>query len=237
MKVKDLIYRIQSLYNKGLPSDDNRLSNRLIYNKFLTIRSKLISQEVKKKQRLSRWNYHTIPCIELIEVTSHECPCLPPVGCAVLRSKHKLPKPLSGLNGHIIESVTTIDKSIRIDETTLTAVKYQKGNKYTANKLSFYIHNDYLYINTPTDIRVVTLTGLFEDPTEVKLFENFCKENNCKDCDNQDCIDYLEEEFPIDQDMIETMIEVSLQELINIFRQGLEDYTSDSKSVNNSSGK
>lgn len=228
MKIEELVYRIQSLYSKGVASDDSRLSNRLIYNKLLTVRARLISQEIKKKQRLSRWNYHTLPCIELIEVSSHECPCLPPVGCAVLRSRHKLPKPISGLNGHIIESVMTIDRSIKIDETTPIAVNYQKGNKYTSNKLSFYIHNDYIYINTPTKIRIVTLTGLFEDPMEVENFTNFCKQTNCEDCNNE-CLDILDKEFPIDNDLIDTLIELSLQELLQIFGQGKNDIHNDSK--------
>lgn len=228
MKVEDLVFRIQALYSQGVQSDDSRLSNRLIYNKLLTVRSKLISQEVKKKQRLSRWNYQNIPCIELIEVPAHECPCLPPVGCNVLRSKYKLPKPISGLNGHIIESVTTIDRQTKIDETTPTSFKYQRGNKFTANKLSFYIHNDYIYINTPTKIRVVTLTGLFEDPTEVSNFKDYCKQE-CKDCNNNDCVDYMEQEFTIDNDMIDTLIELSLQELIGIFRRGINDNINDGK--------
>lgn len=232
MKIEELIYRVQSLYSKGVPSDDSRLSNRLIYNKLLTVRSRLISAENKKKQRISRWNYQTISCLELIEVAGHDCPCLPPVGCNVLRSKYKLPKPINGLNGHIIESVMTVDRSIKLSETTPTAVKYQSGNKYTNNSLTYYIHNDYLYINTPTKIRLLTLTGLFEDPIEVEKFTNYCKEIDCKDCDKTDCIDYLSQEFPIENDMIDALIELSLQELIQIFRQGNNDMYNDSRESN-----
>ena len=98
MKIGEIVQRVQSLYSKGVHSDDSRLSARHIYNKLLTVRARLISQEAKKKQKISQWNYQTISCIELIKVPAHECPCLPPIGCDMLRSKYKLPKPLSGLS-------------------------------------------------------------------------------------------------------------------------------------------
>ena len=33
MKIGEIVTRVQSLYSKGVASDDSRLSNRLIYNK------------------------------------------------------------------------------------------------------------------------------------------------------------------------------------------------------------
>ena len=41
MLVKELVQRIQSLYSKGVQSDDTRLSSPHIYNKLITVRSKL----------------------------------------------------------------------------------------------------------------------------------------------------------------------------------------------------
>ena len=74
MKIGEIVTRIQSLYSKGVASDDSRLSNRLIYNKMLTVRSRLVVEQAKKKQRISRWNYQTISCIELIEVSTADLP-------------------------------------------------------------------------------------------------------------------------------------------------------------------
>ena len=33
----------------------------------------------------------------IIEAEKHECPCIVSYGCAILRSKYKIPKPLTGL--------------------------------------------------------------------------------------------------------------------------------------------
>lgn len=224
MKVNEIIQRVQSLYSKGVASDDSRLSNRHIYNKLLTVRARLISQEAKKKQKISQWNYQSIPCMQLVKVPTSECPCLPPTGCEILRSKYKIPKPLSGLSGNLIQSVTTIDRSIKINEITLNAIKSLGGNKYSKATLRFFIENGYLYISTPTNIEYIKVIGLFEDPIEVKQYENYCEE--CKECDS--CIDYGEEEFPIDDDMLDTLLELTIQELVILFGQAQQDLTNDS---------
>ena len=226
MKIGEIIQRIQSLYSKGVHSDDSRLMQRHIYNKLLTTRAKLISEQAKKKQRVSQWNYQVISCIELIKVPAHECPCLPPIGCDILRSKYKLPKPLSGLSNSLIQTVTTIDRSQKLNEISMNAVKSIAGNKFTPKSINYFIEEGYLYVTTPTKIEFVRVVGLFEDPIAAKQYETFCKEN-CLDC-QEDCIDYQEEEFPIDNDMIDTLIEFTVQELVILFSQSAQDETNNS---------
>lgn len=225
MKIKEIIQRIQSLYSKGVQSDDTRLSNRHIYNVLMSVRSTLITQQINKKQGISAWNYSVLPCVELIEVSAVQCPCIPQIGCKILRSKNKLPNPLSGLNGHIIHSVTTVDRSMKIDEVKLNAINYQKGNKYTSKKLFYFIDSGYLYISTPTSIRVLTVTALFENPIEAQKFNS-----NSSVCESSSrtCIDFLEEEFPIDVDLETTLIQMAGQELLQVF-QPLEDTTSNTR--------
>lgn len=224
MLVKELIQRVQSLYSKGVQSDDARLSSRHIYNKLLSVRARVVSQEAKKKQKISQFNYQTIFCVELIKIPAHECPCIPPLGCDILRSKYPLPKPLSGLSGNLIESVTSIDRRIKIDEMAMNAVRSQKGNKYTAEKTNYFIQNKHIYIITPTKIEVVSITALFEDPLEVAKYIGYC---DCTDC--KKCIDFLEETFPLDNDLVDAVIELSLNELLSIFSQAQEDATNNTR--------
>lgn len=223
MKISEIIQRVQSLYSKGVQSDDSRLSNRHIYNKLVSVRNRLMSQKVNKNQKLSQWSYQPIPCIELIKAPIHECPCVPKGNCVVLRSKYKLPKPIPSIEKDVIQSVTTLDGSIKFDPTTFENEKYAKGNKYTSNKPEFYIRDEYLYITYYKALEVVTLTGIFSDPLEVYNFPSFCGET-CKDCES-----FLDKNFYIDSDLVEPMIEISLQELINIYSQMREDQTNDSR--------
>lgn len=226
MTVKEIIQRVLNLYSKGTPSDDARLTERHVYNKLLTVRSRLITQELNRRRKVSNWNYQVLPCVELIEVPLHECPCLPDVGCKILRTKHKLPKPLVNHSTHIISNVSSIDGSITYSETTFENKKYSRGYKYGKIKPDFYVRNGYIYITYRQGPRIITITGLFEDPVEVESFPSYCSEHNNQP--NVQCYSILDTEFPIEADMIDVMIELSIQELVNMFSQIPEDRSNNS---------
>lgn len=210
MVVKELIQRVQALYSRGVESDDTRLRSRLIYNKLLSVRSKLLTQKINKKQKISSWDYQTLPCIELVKSKGHSCD-LPSTTCGILVSKSKLPRPLQHLSGHLIKSVTTIDRQIKIDEIKNNQAIYLKGNKYTSNKPCYFIEDGFLYVTSLPKIRVVSLIGVFEDLEEVLDFNN------------ESGKPMLDQEFPIDSGLIEPLIELTVQELISIFVQMKED--------------
>jgi len=230
MLVREVIQRIQSLYSRGVQSDDSRLSDRHIYNKMITIRSKLLSQDINKKQKVSQWNYQTIPCVELVVVPRHECDCLPPIGCNIYKSKYKLPETLTGLTHHIIQSVTSIDGSIIYSESSWKENKYKSGNKYTSFKPDFYIRNGYLYITDKGGPKIISVTGLFEDPLTASEYENYCNQN-CTDC--EDCESPLDKEFPLDLDKIDTLVEMCINELLVVFGNSIEDMTNNTRDEQN----
>ena len=228
MIIGEIIQRVQSLYSKGVQSDDSRLTTRHIYNKMLTVRAKLISQEAKKKQKVNQWNYQTLPCIELEKAPIHECPCLPPIGCKILKTKHPLPKPLSNLDNHLIQSVTSLDGEVLYSEVGWVEKKYKSSNKYTSAKPDYYIRNRYLYLTHKNGPKIITVTGLFEDPIEVSNYPSFCEED-CTTEDCKDCTSPIDKEFPIDNDMVDTLIEMSVNELLVLFSQGKEDISNNTR--------
>lgn len=230
MTVGEIIQRIQSLYSKGVQSDDSRLTSRHIYNKIITVRAKLLSQKANKRQKLNQWNFQTLGCVELIESLPYECPCLPPYGCQILRTRYQLPKPLTNLNNHLIQSVTSLDGSIVYSEIGWIEKKYKSSNKYTAKKPDYYIKDNYLYITTSKAPKAINITGLFEDPLVAENYPSYCNSNcsqeeNC----NENCESPLDKEFPIDNAVVDTLIEISSKELIMIFNQSIEDLSNDSK--------
>ena len=229
MKTSELIQRVQSLYSRGVQSDDSRLSNRHIYNKLLTARAKLISQEAKKKQIINLWNYQTLPCVELIPVERHECPCLPPVGCKILKSKYPLPKPITDLGGHLIQGVTSIEGSVSYSRVDFEQVKYHYANKYTAKHAIYWIRNEHLYTSYTEGPTVISVTLLAENPFDAENFPSYC-EKDCTDCVN--CDSPLEMEFPIDNDMADTLVELAIKELVILFSGRNADTNNDNKDVN-----
>ena len=239
MIIKEIIQRVQSLYSKGVQSDDTSLAKRQIYSKILTARARLITQKFNKRQKVSQWSYQTIDCIELIKAQPYECPCLPAVGCTILRTKLELPVPLTGtLDGHMLQSVTSLEGSVVFSETTWKNKKYAVGSKYTSAKPDFYIRNNYLYVTVKGAPKVVSITGLFEDPLEADKYPTICGAEACvEDTEGEvevndhcpECISPLDLDLPIDKSMVETLIEMAANELIAVFSQGREDITNDSK--------
>lgn len=237
MLVKEVIQRIQSLYSKGSQSDDTRLKRRHIYNKMLTVRSKLITEEANKKQKLNQWNFQTLPCVELIKAPVHECPCLPPAGCLIYRTKEKLPKPIADLNRHLIQSVTSLDGTVVFSEITWLEKKYKASNKYTASKPDYYIRNNYLYVTQRKGATIISITGLFEDPVLAETYASACDDTPCQGDDCVDCSSPLDAEFPLDDDKLDTLVQLCAEELLLVFNQGREDLANDTKDSPKEEGK
>ena len=226
MVIREIIQRVLSAYSKGVQSDDVRLTKRHIYNKLLTTRALLLSREVNKKRKLSTWNCSTLPCVEIIEITSNEeCPCIPDVGCSVYRSKHKLPKPIISLSSYMIKGVYSTDaqRSIKFTEVSVNQSKYTKGGKYSSNNNKYMLHNGYIYIISKVAPIAVSIDLLVEDIMEAYNFVNYCN-NNSVDCADK----ILEKEFPIDGYLLEPLIQITIDELVSGFSKSLQD------SLNNS---
>lgn len=236
---KEVIQRVQSAYSRGVQSDDTRLAPRLIYNKLITLRSKVLAEAKDKKQFLSQWNYQSLSCIEMVQKPVHECPCIPPAGCFMWRSKYKIPEPLASNNGHLIQYVSNLNGNIIFDETKFNFVKYRKGNKYTSQKNEFFIESDYLWIITKKNdfgeddmFRVLRMSALFENPLTVEQFIDFCKDRTCTDCPpcDEDCTSYPDRPFPLDNDFIEKIVTMSFEELLLLpAKVGKEDATADTR--------
>ncbi len=223
MKTAEIIGLVNIAYNKGVRSDDSRLSDQLVYTKLLSIRTRLITQQIKKHQKISDWNYVILKCVEVIEVPSHECTCLPEIGCDIFRTKYQLPKALTDLNSHLISFVMSIDSGMLIDESSREEVLYSKGNKYTSKKTKYLLEDGYLYFPR-TSPGVVKIKYLPENPLEALLFPSLCP---CEECDN--CVDIMDTEFPIDGDLIDALVEMSKQSLIEDFKTSIEDQTNNNK--------
>lgn len=214
----EAIQRVQSLYSRGVQSSDSRLTARHIYHALLTARSTILKQQYNKNQKPSQWAYQVLPCVELTKAPVHECPCIPNNGCTILRTKEKLPRPVSGIDVMLIKSVTSLDGTINFDLTSFENEKYSKGNKYTSKKPAYYPRNGYLYFTGVKMLKMATIEGLFDDPVEVKLFPSVC--GPCEDCD---CMSVFDMEFPVDSDLMNGILSLANDELVAIMKQMTED--------------
>ena len=210
MLVGEGINRVQSAYSKGSPSDDTRLSNRLIYSKLRSLRIKAIEQKLNKKQVVSQWCYQPI-FVEMQEVSKHECPELVSETCKVLRSKRAIPQIFTNMVRLQVQSVTSLDGSQSYTETSWENIKYKQGRKYTKDIPEYYFRNGYLYITDKKVLGVISLTALFNDPIEAKNFSD-----NCGKIPTM-CTSYLDYDFAVDGKLEEVIITMCKDELLGDF--------------------
>lgn len=184
-----------------LISDDSYYTEDHIMFLLDKCRTLLLNQKYKtgtKEVALS--NYQTL-CLDLIEVPAIAgVPC---EGGSYLRSKIKLPYMLDIGNPRIFSS--SYFKS-NITVVPMERFKYVGHNRYLQNIIYATIGPDnYLYLTSPnkqfTYLEEIKLTGIFEDAASAAEYD-------CNKIEGEDpCIDKLDLNYPIEEALIEPLIE------------------------------
>jgi len=198
MKVSEIIDRARAMHPAL-----SEAPARLVYAGLCSARGRLLAQKVNKKQKVGQASYQTLPCMALVPAPAHECACLPPMGCKTLRTKDRLPAPLSGMDRHVIQSVTSVDGEVTYSETSWAEKRYRRANKWTGDKPDYYLRQGHLYLTARGWPGAVSVTGLFGDPLEVPP----AAEGNFP-CGSEvvDCGSHLEREFPVDADLVDALL-------------------------------
>jgi hypothetical protein len=217
MTIGEAISRIQSLYSKGVPSDDSRLATKLVYNKLLTVRARVSVQELRKNRQFSEWDLQSLDCVEMIPQPA--VPCGENKVCKVMRSKYELPSAIAGDDKEGIV-VTSIDGFIKFNRTTFDSYKFIAGNKYGSRKQFYFINDNYLYL-VNSRVSKLQINAIWRDPIEVYRL-NAIYQGNSTCFDNKTVRIYT----PIE--LMESIIELTNLELIQQFNQSREDITNDS---------
>jgi hypothetical protein len=220
MILRDCIQRVQSLYSKGVHSQDTRLTSRHIYNKLSTVRNLLLSQKIRKKQKLNDQSYQTLNCVKVIKASKHSCPCIDGVDCNIYRTELQIPNFLMGFDKPLIQSVTSIDGEIVFDRTTWQRLKDVFFNRYTGTKHVYYVKDGYIYITNHKRIKAIAIRAVFEDNLAAHIFNGVCQNQMpcCDDCDQPvTCPNNLNYEFNVDNDLLEPIFNMTTSELVTIF--------------------
>jgi hypothetical protein len=233
MKNREIIERVQSLYSKGAASDDTRLSSRHIYSKLISARSLLLKRELDRKKKLSDRSVEYLECIALEAAKKFECGFDIPLGCYVLKTKCEIPKPINSNYGDYITSVSTIDGSFIFSKTSWERLRYINGNKYTKKTPSYYFKNNYMYLYVPSEdivknLKLITIGGVFEDSLGFKCT------NECNP--EQDCSSYLDKEFVVEDHLIDPIVQLTYNELVNLFIAVPEDRENNTSEIDKNNG-
>lgn len=167
---RDLVeYVMTSLDRQGFPSDDIRLSKKLIYHSLLDMRTSYIKRSKISRQGIGRENVQTIPCMKMEEADTNICPCRPPTGCLWLKTKEPIPKSI------YLTSVTNSNAAFKADYVEWSQFKNKINSRANKSNTRYYTILDtgegpYIYLYNDIFLENISLSGLWEDPNHAAYF-------------------------------------------------------------------
>lgn len=190
MKIRDLIDRVNVIFNKDVPEYNKIFSNREIYNKLMSVRSRLLIQKVDRYGHVGHWSYQSLELpLTLINTDNTR------FSSKVLRSG-MIPEILIARNDYLILNVSNLNKTINFPYLNFTMLPYLKDIKYINSAIHFTIEGNYLYIINSLNLQSVILNAVFSNPLDIPS-----------------TLPYLDREFPIDNDLIDSLVQLTLEEL------------------------
>lgn len=231
MKIGQFISNIQFAWSSGPVSSDNRLTDKFIYNKLLQVKSQLIYEKYRKQKIYSYFKYKTLSCVELIDSSLFECPCIPVKGCTIKRTKYQIPKIIPSITGgDSIESVRTIDGKIKFNKSSIRQQQYKSSMPYQLSKTSdYWIDNEYLYIQYTEDTQFlerIRITALFYDDIEVA---EFMQKSDCVEETDVKCLSAYDFDLSIDPELILSLETKTLELIYKSFNIRPVDYENDTR--------
>jgi len=209
-----LIFDIRNIAYGGEVTDDLKIAERQIAYWISQVRALLIRQELSARMKpADAWIQH-LHCVDLELVDASEC-CDVDLDCPILKSTKKIPTTIKRRGRNTILSVESLDGEYPYSETTSSRKKYIKYNKFTSKGKRWYLKDDYLYVTGDKTTLAIALSGIFEDPEEVRKF---------KTCTGEPCFTW-DSDYPIDLGMATKVTDVILTTKLGIARQMPGDKT------------
>lgn len=191
---RELIERVKRIYyEKNLSASDKLLANRHIFNKLVSSRNRVIAQEANRSNSISDWCYQSLNILLVNDVEGFDSSSY---GVTIRKSLIQIPEILNDGTKPLIKLVSDIAGKRAFYRTTWDQKKNISGNKYTSNRIYYYIFNDYLYLVNAGNLSKVAVTAIFTDP----LVEDTT-------------VPFLDRRFPADARLIDSIIALTIDEL------------------------
>lgn len=200
---------------------DSFLTNRFLYSMVLKF-AKLYIKRLDDSNRLARYNslFEVLPGVELMEVSKIEA-CVDIETCCIFRrTVNRLPAMLEGTYGSKIRSISSIDGTFQVYETTAKIYNQMVKSstfKYNKNKY-FWLNDGYAYF-PEMEWELIDIDALWEDDIE----QYKCCADNC-------CVNRIDERTNV-PDYLFAEIENGLRQELMGMLQIPSDTVVDNKNV------
>lgn len=143
-----------------LKDPNNNTLKEVIRNLIISSRSKLIRDEFHKTREFPQAAVIPVNCIPMVEVPSTEC-CSVNLGCTVLRTSYKIPRPIEvkdTTNFNYVGSINHLSSKATefgyIKPEQISRLKYRK---FTSGKIYYTWLADYIYVFNAPALEDITI--------------------------------------------------------------------------------
>lgn len=220
MTLKEHVFAIRNLINKGVGSDDSAYSLRFIAHLLNVARAVLTEQKADKYHYISEQSFQSL-CIDLEPATFHNCCSVTDVECKILRSKNPLPKFLNTRWGDFAKVMTLVGEVLSKTSPTMNSYSaYTITN--TTPKPGWFIHDNHLYIINNVHLEKALMNSLFDNPVEIA-------ELNCPASNTTTCPAWYDNEYPIDPDLVSPAYRMVLDSIYRTYNLPPQDTNNDAQ--------
>lgn len=223
MTLNKLIYSIREGVKEY--TDDSELDDRYIIYLVNVARSFYVDQRLNNVNKAKKLSLQQTICVPVEVVTDEECSGN---NCnVILRSVNEIPDTFMIGNMPAILRVGPTSKLERpFTFTDRFKAVYSHSSPFPKEIYSFLHDDNRLYLTSKRKgfklLDCISITGVFEDPTDIKRF------NNCCGCENPTvCFDPDKDDYPLSPELVKLVRQDVINELLN-HKQIPEDKINDS---------
>jgi|TARA_R100000030_G_scaffold86824_1_gene70326 hypothetical protein len=215
MTLNEIAYNILNLVRGGRSNNNEHISLDQIKFNIKYYRAMLIRRDFARNGIITRHLEQDLGCLELEKVDASKC-CNLPTHCAVYKTIKKIPKTVRFNFRDSITHVSDVTGLGTIPMVENHTVQWLPYDKYVKERMKAYMIEDYLYVYNADGLKFINVRGVFEDPSDLALY----------DCDGSDC--YSDDiDFPIPMDMLQTITQGIMSGELMMLATSVNDTTND----------
>ena len=222
--LNEIAYDLFSIVRPHI-SDDSNIDIRQIKFWINNQRSLWLRNELNKTRSIDPDLIQTL-CVELETVDASDC-CGVELGCSILKSVKAIPDTIELHHTSSITRVGPINKKKKpFSFVDYSRVAFLGNGRFTQNHIYSFLHDHHMYVFTKNpaykELAVISVRGVFEDPTDVAAFN---------DCDSDEPCYTDDMEYPMKSWMIPQLKEAILRSNLMIQAQAEVQQVDDSNNA------
>jgi len=212
-KLEEIVYDVREALKEY--ADDSELDNRYIVYLYNIKRAKYLRQQLNNYQQKTDISIQQTFCLSMELVSGDECNGDCP---KILKSTQPIPIPLELHSRVAITSVKPTGRTdIPFNFTTKERIPFLEGSLFSRGIYAFLDVDNHIYATSLSNayklLSCVTVTGVFENPLDLKDYKNCC---DCNQESEDICFDELNSEYPLQPHFIDLIKNEIVQELAGL---------------------